>query len=129
MNSIQQYEITFQNIVDIIDEAILQLKNLKSGGNFPHHLKEKIVNIMGFLKKAKTDDYEDLLLDKGVYMEKEPLLRFHNNLKIVEIDDAKIDTIIKFMNSMEDVSISRINNLQHLLLELSIPIWNVKLNN
>jgi hypothetical protein len=122
MNTVEQ-KITIQNLVNIIDRTVLQLRRVKKGDEFSEKLKNQIVNIINFTIESNTETFTNALFNKGVFIEKESLEIFHKNLNELEFSKEDLEAIAANVIKLDNKCIDEILIIQSTLVKISIPIW------
>ena len=119
----EEPKITFRNLINTIDVTVLSLKKAKNDYVLSPELIKQIMSILNFIRNSKTDSYENALFDKGIFIEKESLKRFHYNLINSDAANSDIETTIEDINNTKTFNDEIINRIQSLLIKISLPIW------
>jgi len=81
------------------------------------------MDILNFIKQSNTSSYSSVLYDKSIYIEKEPLEKLHKNLINIQIDQEELEGVIKLIEQKRIKQTEEINQIQSLLIKISLPIW------
>lgn len=122
--------IDYQKSVDVIDQGILALNRFKRTTTFDIELKNNISSILDFFSCAKKPEYEKLLFDKHISINKAHLESIHSKINEINFPEETIQkaiVLLKKVGTKENPSEEEINLLQDYLFEVSKPIW-VSLN-
>lgn len=120
---IKEPMITFRNLINTIDVTVLKLKRVKKGEEFSNVLKTQIINILNFIIESKTESFTDALFNKGVFIEKETLEMFHNNLMNLHFTKDELKKLTLNIDEWNEYNVNEINEIQSVLMKISIPIW------
>jgi hypothetical protein len=128
MNTQEARQITVRNIIDIMDDTVMELKKIRNGGIFSSALQLKITHVLQFLKTINSENYEEAMLDKALYIEKEPLLKLHMNFKTIIVNDQQIDDIMTLLHS-KSINDEDAVKIQRTLIEMSFLLYPSNANN
>lgn len=119
----EEPKITFRNLIYTIDRTVLRLKRVKKGEKFSDELKRQIIDIVNFTIDSHTENFSDALYNKGVFIEKESLEILHKNLIDLHITKGELENIATKVKNLNNKNITDINEIQSILIKISIPIW------
>ena len=117
--------IDYRKAVDVIDEGILQLNSFRCNHSFPVELKEDLNNILEFLKQANKPEYESLLFDKRITIDRHKLNTIHKKINELQFSEQHIENAIQLLNKISAFGLTteEIDCLEDYLLEFSKPMW------
>lgn len=113
------------NLLDIIDNTVLEFKDLRLGGILSAKGKTQILSVLDFLKNVTGDDYKRLLHSKAFFIEEKPLEDLHSEMKNINIEKNNIEQLINMINTPTKIAGNDITYIQHMLIEVSMPIWKI----
>lgn len=76
--------------------------------------------------QGENTPYTNALFNKGVFIEKESLEMLHNNLTNLQISKEELERLTLNVEKWDKSNISEINEIQSVLIKISIPIWETK---
>lgn len=126
MSISNQNPILQEAIVDLIDEAILELRLVTNERELRKNLYDNLMEILTFLKKARGVNYQNLLFEKNIYIEQMPLEIVHSKMKDNEFTEDLLDDLMERLTGVYQrkiIDVGFISQIQIELMQLSFPFW------